>query len=117
MDAEMWAEIPDLPGYEVSTTGRVRRNGRLYRGRPEGTSVVHRLQGQRYTIDELMQAAFGDEAEDMRAGYDPREQDRVLTQYELAEIKLAEGWKPAFEVAQEFRIDSARVRQVWDGLE
>jgi hypothetical protein len=83
----------------------------------EGTSVVYRLQGQRFTIDELMRAAFGDEADEMEAGYDPRERDRVLTQYELNEIKLAEGWKPAFEVAQDFRIDSARVRQVWDGLE
>ena len=125
MDTEMWAEIPDLRGYEVSNTGRVRKwttkNGkfgpRLYRGCVEGTSVVYRLQGQRFTIDELMRAAFGDEADEMEAGYDPRERDRVLTQYELNEIKLAEGWKPAFEVAQDFRIDSARVRQVWDGLE
>lgn len=121
----MWAEIPDLRGYEVSNTGRVRKwttvNGkpgpRLYRGCAEGSSVVYRLKGQRYTIDELMLAAFGDEAEDMDAGYDPRERDRELTQYERNEIKLAEGWKPAFEVGQDFRIDSARVRQIWDGLE
>lgn len=125
MDTEMWAEIPDLRGYEVSNTGRVRKwttkNGRpaprLYRGCVEGSSVVYRLRGQRFTIDDLMRAAFGDEAEEMESGYDPRERDRTLTQYELNEIKLAEGWKPAFEVAQDFRIDSARVRQIWDGLE
>jgi len=119
----MWAEIPDLRGYEVSNTGRVRRwtivdgrpRPRPYRGFVEGSTVVYRLKGERYTIDELMLAAFGDDAEGMEVDYDPSERDRELTQYERNEIKLAEGWKPAFEVAQDFRIDSVRVRKIWDG--
>jgi len=121
---DTWADIPDLPhGYEVSTTGRVRKwitsGGRaypkLYTGCPEGSTVVYQLQGEKYTIDELMRMAFGDEADEMEAGYDPRERDRDLTQYERSEIVQAEGWKPAFEVAADFRIDTARVRQIWDG--
>lgn len=120
---DTWADIPDLSGYEVSTMGRVRkwvtRDGkaapRLYAGCNEGTTVVYQLQGEKYTIDDLMRAAFGDEADEMEAGYDPRERDRDLTQYETNEIRMAEGWKPAFEVADDFRIDATRVRQIWDG--
>lgn len=121
---ETWADIPDLSGYEVSTIGRVRKwvtkNGkagpRIYTGCAEGTTVVYRLQGQAYTIDELMRLGFGDEADEMEAGYDPRDRDRDLTQYEENEIKMAEGWKPAYEVAEDFRIDSVRVRNIWDGV-
>jgi len=122
---DTWADIPDLHGYEVSTTGRVRRwitrNGQprpvLYTGCQEGTTVVYQFKGEKYTIDELMRAAFGDEADEMEAGYDPGDRDRELTQYEINEIKMAEGWKPAFEVAEDFRIENARVRQIWDGAE
>jgi len=122
---DTWADIPDLHGYEVSTTGRIRkwitRGGvaqpRLYTGTQEGTTVKYTLQGETFTIDELMRAAFGDEADEMEAGYDPNERDRDLTQYEINEIVQAEGWKPAFEVAEDFRIDNQRVRNIWDGAE
>ena len=109
----------------MSTTGRVRKwttlNGRaqpkLYTGCQEGSTVVYRLQGETHNIDELMRAAFGDEADEMEAGYDPRDRDRELTQYEHNEIVQLEGFKPAYEVAEDFRIDNARVRQIWDGVE
>ena len=123
---ETWADVEGLAhGYEVSTTGRLRKwaniggqsRPRLYKGTPKGSTVVYRLEGTEYTIDELMRMAFGDEADEMEAGYDPRERDRDLTQYERNEIVQAEGWKPAFEVAEDFRIDTARVRQIWDGLD
>jgi len=122
---ETWADLPDLPrGYQVSNLGRLRKwttnNGKpspkLYTGVAEGTTVVYTLQGERYTIDELMRMGFGDEADEMEAGYDPRDRDRDLTQYEINEIVQAEGWKPAYEVAEDFRIDSQRVRQIWDGM-
>ena len=123
---ETWADVEGLSdGYEVSTTGRLRKwaniggqsRPRLYKGTPKGSTVVYRLEGTEYTIDELMRMAFGDEADEMEAGYDPRERDRELTQYERNEIVQAEGWKPAYEVAEDFRIDSNRVRNIWDGAE
>jgi len=125
---ETWKDIegdPALRGVEVSTSGRVRRwstlGGRAlprpYRGTPSGTTVHYRIGQRQYTIDELMRAAFGDEAGEAWAGYDPRDRDRDLTHYEIAEIMQAEGWKPAFEVAEDFLIDAVRVRQLWDGDE
>lgn len=124
---ETWADLPDIPGVMVSTLGRVRRwraepGGKhipgLYKGRPEGSTVVYMLNGERWTIDELMRAAFGDAADeyDPDSMYNPSDRYRELTQYEINEIRLAEGYKPAFQVAEDFRIESARVRQVWDGL-
>jgi len=121
---DTWADLPDLPhGYEVSTTGRVRKwtttrgraHPKLYTGRAHNGTVYYDIQGETYSIDELMRSAFGDEADEMEAGYDPGDRDRELTQYEINEIKMAEGWKPAYEVAEDFRIDNARVRQIWDG--
>ena len=102
---ESWADIPDLQGYEVSTTGRVRKwttkGGKAqpvtYKGTATGDTVTYTLQGEHFTIDELMRSAFGDEADEMEAMYDPQERDRDLSQYEVNEIKMAEGWKPAFE--------------------
>jgi len=41
----------------------------------------------------------------------------VLSRYERDEIVLAEGHKPAWAVAEEFRIDTFRVRAIWDGLQ
>ena len=122
---ETWNDIPGLAGYEVSTTGRVRKwitkdggpRPVLYKGLATGGTVVYKLRGESYPIDELMRMAFGDEADDMEAGYDPRDRDRTLSGYETSEIKLAEGWKPAFEVAEDFRIDSTRVRSIWDGTQ
>lgn len=122
---ETWADVPDLPGVKVSTSGRVRgwitRGGKarrqVYTGSARNGTVEYWIRGDVWTIDELMLAAFGDEAEDMDAIYDPLDRDRELTQYEINEIRLAEGWKPAHELAEEFRIDPARVRQVWDGIE
>lgn len=128
METEVWAEIqgiPELRRYEVSNYGRVRKwmtkggksGPRTYKGCAEGDTVVYRLRGTRYTIDELMRLAFGDDADEMESGYDPRDRDRELTQYERSEIVLAEGLKPAFAVAEDFRIDASRVRNIWDGLE
>lgn len=127
MDSEIWAKLPPpLESYEVSNTGRVRKwltkYGKpgpwLYRGVAQGTTVTYLLKGRCCTIDDLMRSAFGDEADEMDCTqYDPRERDRRLSRYERNEILAAEGWKPAFEVAQDFRIDSSRVRNIWDGHE
>ena len=46
-----------------------------------------------------------------------RDANRDLTVFEVREIMQAEGLVPAFEVAEEFRIDSSRVRRLWDGEE
>lgn len=122
---ETWADVPDLRGVEVSTSGRVRRWMTLdgkprpqpYPGRAANGTVEYRLDDRTWTIDELMLAAFGDEAEELEAIYDPGERDRDLSQYERSEIVLLEGIKPAYEVADEFRIDPGRVRNIWDGAE
>lgn len=122
---ETWADIPEINGAEVSTGGRVRRwatfegtaRPRQHKGTPQGTTVVYRFDGREYDIDTLMRMAFGDEADEMEAGYDPGERDRDLTHHEISEIKLAEGWKPAYEVAEEFRVEAQRIRGVWDGAE
>jgi len=122
---ETWADLPDFPGYEVSTSGRLRKwttiggkpRPQPYRGMSLAGSVYYKIQGESYAIDDLMRSAFGDEADDIEAGYDPRDRDRDLTQYERNEIVQLEGYKPAYEVAEDFRIDAARVRQIWDGAE
>ena len=89
----------------------------IYKGLATGGTVVYKLRGETYPIDELMRGAFGDRADEMEASYDPRDRDRTLSGYELGEIRQAEGWKPAFKVAEDFRIDSARVRSIWDGTQ
>ncbi len=124
---ETWADIPDLSGYEVSTAGRVRKwtttvNGcakpLIYEGITLRGETVYTLAGNPYTIDDLMRWTFGEDAlEDFELGHEPGESQRDLSQFEVSEITLAEGYKPAHEVAEEFRIDSSRVRGIWDGNE
>ena len=107
LQEEAWtaAPSPELEGYEVSTAGRVRSwtttNGKahpyVHEGRRSGEDIVYDLNGETYTIDELMRWTYGDEERD--------------------EIVLAEGHKPAWAVAEEFRIDTFRVRAIWDGLQ
>lgn len=120
---ETWAGIPDLAGYEVSTAGRVRKwitvkgkvRPRIYEGRKRGGEIIYDLAGSPYAIDDLMRWTFGEDAlDDFMLGHEPGERDRDLTQYEVSEITLSEGYKPAHEVAEEFRIDSSRVRGIWD---
>ena len=120
---ETWAGIPDLHGYEVSTSARVRKwttiRGnvvpKVYEGRTVRGEIVYDLAGNPYTIDELMRWTFGEDAmEDYTLGHEPGEQERDLTPYEVNEITLAEGYKPAHEVGREFRISSSRVRRIWD---
>lgn len=121
---ETWAGIPDLQGYEVSTAARVRKwttiKGnvvpKVYEGHTLRGETVYTLAGETYTIDELMRWTFGDDCE-YDETHTPGEQLRELTQYEVNEITLAEGYKPAHVVAQEFRIYSRRVRLIWDGDE
>ena len=120
---ETWAGIPDLDGYEVSTAARVRKwitdggkvRPHIHEGRKVNGDIVYDLAGNPYTIDELMRWTFGEDAEDYVLGHEPGERDRDLSQYEINEIVQAEGWKPAHEVGAEFRIDSSRVRGIWDG--
>jgi hypothetical protein len=121
---ETWEGLPELHGYEVSTAGRVRK-WTTYRGRAQpklytGSSlsglVYFKIRGESYHIAELMHQAFGDEADKMDASYDPRDRDRYrdLTAHEENEIRTVEGLKPAYEVAEDFRIDSEKVRRIWD---
>jgi len=123
---ETWKGIPDLAGYEVSTSGRVRKwitkkegpRPVLYKGLATGGTVTYKLRGESYPIDELMRGAFGDRADEMEVVDNSYlDRDRTLSGHELGEIRQAEGWKPAFKVAEDFRIDSARVRSIWDGTQ
>lgn len=122
---ETWAKIPDLNGYEVSTAARVRSwitlRGQavpmVYSGTTLKGGTIYTLSGTTYTIDELMRWTFGEEFEYEESHDDPGEAIRELSQYEINEIVLAEGHKPAYEVAAEFRIYSSRVRLIWDGDE
>lgn len=126
---EAWSAVPDsaLRGYEVSTAGRVRSwmHGThnkpypyIHQGRRNGSGdIVYDLAGEPYTIDELMRWTYGDEAEDYQLGHEPGEQERDLSPYERSEIVLLEGHKPAYEVAEEFRTNSGRVRAIWNGTE
>jgi len=125
LQEEAWtaAPSPELEGYEVSTAGRVRSwtttNGKahpyVHEGRRSGEDIVYDLNGETYTIDEPMRWTYGDE--EWEPGHVPGERDRVLSRYERDEIVLAEGHKPAWAVAEEFRIDTFRVRAIWDGLQ
>lgn len=122
---EIWADLPGFRGYEISSAGRVRawraKGGQLtprfYQGSSRDGEMFYILDGREHSIDDLMRDAFGDETDEMDTDYEPQDSARTLTEYELREIQQAEGWKPAFEVAEEFRIDSARVRNIWDGRE
>lgn len=124
---ESWHDIPDTMGYEISTFARVRnwrsrsKTGKrmpyYMKGRKTRTATVFDIQGETHTLDQLMIKTFGEDLDDFDLDRDPEQQDRELSYYERNEIVMLEGYKPAFEVAEEFRIDSNRVRKIWDGEE
>lgn len=119
---ESWTAIPDLHGYEISTSARVRSwkgSGppNVLEGRRKGEDIVYDLAGMPYTAEELMRWTYEIEDGDWTLGHEPNEKDRNLTTYERSEIVLLEGVKPAHDVAEEFRINSSRVRGIWDGHE
>ncbi len=124
---ESWHDIPDIVGYEISTFARVRnwrsrsktgkRKPYYMKGRKTRTATVYDIQGEHYTIDQLMTLTFGADQEDYDLGPYREEQDRELSYYERNEIVIQEGYKPAYEVAEDFRISSSRVRNIWDGKE
>lgn len=119
---ESWTAIPDLQGYEISTAARVRSwrsEGPPYvlKGRASGADIVYDLAGNPYTVEELMRWTYGFEDGDWTLGHEPNETDRDLTTYEHSEIVLLEGIKPAYLVAEEFRLNSSRVRGIWDGCQ
>lgn len=128
MDAqqETWATLP-IEGYEISTLARVRSwrpaggpgkrtlrsEPKILRGRTWGGRQFYNLAGIDYSVSELLEMAYGEDAAlDME-----EDRERMLSRYELSEIRDAEGFKDAQEVALEFRILPDRVRRVWDGEE
>lgn len=125
--AESWHDIPDTIGYEISTFARVRnwrsrsKSGKrmpyYMKGRKTRTAVMFDIQGEHFTLDQLMVKTFGEDLGDFDLDRDPQEQDRELSYYERNEIVMLEGYKPAYEVGEEFRIDPNRVRKIWDGVE
>jgi hypothetical protein len=127
---EAWTAIPDLEGYEVSTLGRVRSfrvkgKGDTLAAEPHVLKPMHwkgeqhySINGEKWTIDALMRAAYGLEDDwDEDIDFETEAHNRELTTYEVNEIVMLEGVKPAHEAAEEFRITHERVRNVWDGLE
>lgn len=132
-DEETWTAYPDAPGYEVSTSGRVRswrfwpdglpeRTARVLDGRRAHGTVLYQIAGVEHTIDDLMRWTYDPEDSGVYGDWSgdggspqPDDWDRTLTEYEVREIVSAEGLKPAFAVAEEFRIQNYRVRAIWDG--
>lgn len=125
-NAETWASLP-IDGYEISTLGRVRswraKGGpgkralrdepKVLRGRTWNGRQFYNLGGTDYAVSELLELAYGEEAAlDLE-----EDRERMLTGYELREIREAEGFKDANETALEFRIPAERVRRIWDGRE
>jgi hypothetical protein len=125
-DDEVWKDVAGSPGYEVSNFARVRswrRPGKGKGRRDEPVILgggdwngrrVYGIGGYNRPIDDLMMDAFG-EGEDYEGFME--DAARELTQYERNEVVQAEGYKTAPEVALEFRLETARVRQIWDGDE
>lgn len=128
MDAivtETWHPIKGHDGYEVSTMGRMRswRTKGSTPGRASKPTVLrgkmwrglryYTLDGVDFALGDIMTTVLGEE----RAIETARDRDRTLTVYERAEIRSYEGIKPAHDVAEDFRLDPDRVRQIWDGIE
>jgi hypothetical protein len=129
-DNELWSAIPDLEGYEVSNMARVRSFRTKGMGDDQRVEPlvlkamdwkgerVYSINGGKMRLDDIMRSAFGLEDEwGEEIAYSIEGRERTLSQYERNEITMSEGYKPAHEVAAEFRIESSRVRAVWDGAE
>lgn len=139
---ESWLPIPGHEGYEVSDFGRVRswhKLGMPPRGAAAWTRVADRprilhgakhrgqvryiFNGERHTYESLVLLATGEEAtpplEDEEADgedadWENDEEGPELTDYQIREVEQLEGIKAAEQVADEFGIDAARVRRIWD---
>lgn len=125
---ERWAKVSGHPDYEVSTLGRVRSSKprasdpraisqratrRLLKGSNWCGTRYYTIDGRQFDLGTLMVQAFGDAASQQVMG----DRERRLSSYELQEIRDAEGFKTRYQVAEDFRIDSDRVREIWDGGE
>lgn len=127
---EAWMALPGHDGYEVSNMGRVRSwrrkgsgdelaiephvlTGQYWKGEQRYT-----IAGERFSIDSLMLMTMGvEDGEWESEDFELDAGTRDLSQYEINEIRMSEGYKEAWQVAEEFRINAERVRSVWDGEE
>lgn len=125
IEQKTWTPIPGHEMYDVSMDYRVRSwkvlnklgqradQPRVMRGHLWTYQTYYTLDGKNISLADILSLAYGpDHAVDYMQAL-----DRDLSWWQVAEIRECEGLKYARDVAKDFRIDTFRVRRIWDGGE
>lgn len=120
---DSWTPIPGFPGYEMNLAGQVRswrlrgNNGDFLKraNEPHGLRVKMSQRSEScYTLSDAQGVPHDYQIDVLYAMVFGLQSERVLSRFHRAEIRALEGIRTAREVAREFGIDAAQVREIWD---
>ncbi len=110
MPDEQWARVFGCVTHEVSSLGRVRslKTGKIMSTTWWSGWKRVKIGRRSVPIYDIMHLAFGGSVADAYLA----DQTRTLNEYERTEIQDAEGYKPVFAMADEFRVAPSVIRGV-----
>lgn len=116
LDHKTWSTIPGHERYEANPQGQV-RSWKI----ANGPRILKGQQTWHGYTEYLLDGVFLSQAKIVVLTYGYKQmqslastQNRDLTAYEISEIRGYEGIKPAWDVAEDFRIYARRVCHIWD---